>query len=593
MKKNLLLILALGAMIQSCTPPSDIMDDFQVHITPDFYSYTIEVNVQELGDPDVILPSDFEIELTGPDAIGVYYLDGTKNFKLSGNLLQLLVAREFEPGPNDSLEFTINFIEPGYRKESLNVVVSEGRYHERYFTSVINFSNLPEYLKLNTYNVALDPQTNALAQDFTMVDTSSGSFSSYEITIPSGTQFYDEDGNLIRGKRNKTGDFSFNFNVLGIFSSNRSYSLGPTFDIFSPSNRLGYSNPSVRVRNSGPPRVFAPRGPSPSAAVTLEDRFGTSISQFRIPQSSMNFRFYLPNDYYNIKEERLFRRNDRINALYYDNDLSAWIDDLPELIVAESADERLYVDIPISKPGPVRLWQKGNQEFKYFFAGYFEPLKPDPSKTLEGGVNINFPNMLTSAIAGDPKTSLSLGGVGLFYTKPMNPISPYSGSGLSGWVSEFTSYEVLNLTDVTPEVYSFYDLSGYDWSIEQITNPPAGYDFGYAIKYRQVSEGVNIGFTLQCDGAFVLPPAGTLIRYREHSGSTGCDGNSGYQVLHSFTNENLSGNTINFTQLEDGKYYDFQALHGGQVVDTCNVKIEDGKIYNVIAPTKVCNAIGL
>ena len=71
--------------------------------------------------------------------------------------------------------------------------------------------------------------------------------------------------------------------------------------------------------------------------------------------------------------------------------------------------------------------------------------------------------------------------------------------------------------------------------------------------------------------------------------------NSGtpFTHLYTFTNENLGVTYATFPALENNEYYDFQARFNDVQKDTLNVKVVDGRIYDVVLPNRACNALGL
>ena len=65
MKNKYLAFIAMFTLVLACTKPEDVLNDFDVRLSPDFYSYTIQVDVEDLNGPNVALPSDLSVELSG------------------------------------------------------------------------------------------------------------------------------------------------------------------------------------------------------------------------------------------------------------------------------------------------------------------------------------------------------------------------------------------------------------------------------------------------------------------------------------------------------------------------------------------------
>ena len=123
MKNKYLAFIAMFTLVLACTKPEDILNDFDVRLSPDFYSYTIQVDVEDLNGPSVALPSDLTVELSGADAAGVYFTDGTKNFTVSQGTLQMFIAKGFEPSQGDPVDFDITFSAAGYQTNSISLSI--------------------------------------------------------------------------------------------------------------------------------------------------------------------------------------------------------------------------------------------------------------------------------------------------------------------------------------------------------------------------------------------------------------------------------------------------------------------------------------
>jgi hypothetical protein len=86
------------------------------------------------------------------------------------------------------------------------------------------------------------------------------------------------------------------------------------------------------------------------------------------------------------------------------------------------------------------------------------------------------------------------------------------------------------------------------------------------------------------------------MKYREHLPASLCPTGLAAdftKTLFTFTPQNINLTSNTFTELEDGKFYDFRAISSGESVDTCNVQIINNTIYNVVPPQGLCNKIGL
>lgn len=573
MKHKYLPILILGFLLIRCTSPDEILNDFQVHVTPEFYSYVVQVEVEDLTDANNALPSDLEVEITGPDAGGVYYTDGTKNFRVFDGFLQMFVAREFEPVSGDPVDFDIVLSADGYRTNNTRVSIVEGVYSTDIRAQILNLDNLPTGINSNTSSGSVDPQTNALSQNLTISAATSDSTSSAEITVPAGTRFLDASGNVILGKR---GASDLNVNVLSVSDTSRA----------GQQSYPGGTGLFQRLEVDGQIETsFLP--PSPSFDISM-DLGGEPVASLDGGKMANTFstKVYINPDRINPITDQPYQDGDEVGLIYYDNERSTWrFAEGTYLVQTEQPSGKLYVILDVAAPGPIKIsvdpQSASNNSTIVRISGFIEPTSATATPSKQGTMGVLFPYAPFQGTTVNYGTRLT----GSFYTSPNDPRNPKTDFSLRGFGIAGTPRLLQNVTN---------GFNGWTLSVDQITPAPTGYDFHYAAKAVQVNQGVTVGFTLQCDGAFIQPPAGTILKYREHSAANGgCASTARYQTLFIFDAANVGVSSRTLTELEAGKFYDFRAQAAGEQVDTCNVKIIDNHIYNVVPPQRVCNQIGL
>lgn len=289
-------------------------------------------------------------------------------------------------------------------------------------------------------------------------------------------------------------------------------------------------------------------------------------------------RVDIPANQINPVTNQAYAVGDVVTILYFDYDDDFWKQSPSSSTIQLDPDNgKLFVNLDVEKPGPIKVYPRQADVSTSVFSiqGYMIPT--DPVKTPWKGGLI------------DVKDQRGV----IYWCDGPYPTDP-AGYNSASWASQFKA-PTQRINDLAnAQIVWTSRLSGWNITWKQrVTNLPAGVDFAYDCEIVQENPGVTLGFTLQCDGAFIQPPAGTVIKYRPHNPANNCTGNTGWSTLFSFTNENVGTTSHTFTELVDGDYYDFRAIAAGKQVDTCNVEIIDNHIYNVIPPASVCNAIGL
>ena len=572
MKNKYFAFLALFAVVFSCTKPDEILNDFDVRISPDFYSYTIQVNVQDLTGPNVALPGDLTVEVTGDDAAGVYFTDGTKNFKVAQGALQLFIARGFEPTAGDPFRFDIVFSADGYKTNSIGIEVPYEEYSVYAEASLLNLNNLPSGISSNTASGAVDPNTNALAQDLTLNAGSADSTSVIEVTVPAGIKFLDADGNVIVGKG---GAADLNLNILSVSDT-------------SKSGQASYPGGTGLLQ-------------------TTEDSNGVVSNEILEPSA----RFDVSMDLGGVPVAG-FDGGKKSNGL------------ISKIYISPALNNPVSGQ-PYAKGDQVvlsRLYRRADGQLRWWYAGRYT-IKEDVNRNNKLYIDGRF-NYVTSyrimpyyTAANDNRLNVAFGR----YIVPKNATSAaqqvtgvrWSDIGILGGhliTGTWTTTPTYNprVIRLSQRIYGIFStllfpsgrgaLASYKLSLETPNSGlPAGADVGVLIKATQENDGVTVGFTLECDGAYISPPASTQMKYRVHDPSKDCEDatyqNEGWQPLITFTSQNINNAVFNFPQLTAGFNYDFQAVFSGEVVDTCNVLMYDnGYIYDVKAPAALCSEIG-
>ncbi len=560
MRNKYFSFLALILIAFSCTTPDEIMDDFQVHVNPTFFRYVSIVNVEDLNDPSAALPSNMEVSITGRDAALVYNIDGTKNFELNAGLLQLIIPSESEPQGPEAIEFSVTVSAPGYRGNSANFTVREGQYNLASIIQVLDLSSLPSGLNNSAGSGGVDPNTNTLSTPLVVSGATSDSTSSIEITIPADVKFLDANGNVIVGKRASA---DLNVNVLSLSDTSRAAQLslpGGTGATQVVEDAGGNSDSTLFVATSTFDVGIDVDGVE-VAALSGGKTNGTATSRIGINKALLNPETGAP-----------YQAGETVGVQYYDETTKTW-KYLPtaDYVVQSytnppNSDILLYVDAQITGSQMIKLWYRSGYSWWSNWGLYVVAAEL---------ANSNVP-IVTS---GNLITITQLPGTTINYVFKLD------GSFISS-----TSFW-------RNPCWVFFGPAGMT-NISTTGNFGAGYTYSeqaefnagrFNVLWTEVDHSgssVALGYTLQCRGAFIQPPVGVVMLYREHDPN----GTAPFDHLYTFTDPNVSSHS--FTKLEDGKYYDFRAQLASDVIDTSNVLVEDGKIYNVILPKRLCNKIG-
>lgn len=549
-------LLSMSLLALSCTKPDEILNDFDVHVNPTFYRYIAITDLELANDSLALLPSNLKVTVSGPDANRIYALDGTRNFKASGNIVQLMVPTEFEPQGGSSLRFKVSATASGFLRSSTSYSISEGDFYQSKSISLYNESNLPSNIAVNRSSFATDPSTG-LIMDTVKASVQNGD-GGVALSIPPGWRFMDSEGNIITGK--KATHYEIEIVQGEIFIA----VWDGAIDLTIPTHDSGGNVVSL---GEGEDFSFGIVDGAGEVTTLLEPPANFNQGHSSKPK----VRLEVSPTLFNPETLQNFKKGDRVGVKYLDESTQMWTYiSQNDFFVEEDDDGDLFVEFELSQgdfneDNAYKLWysSKLSADNEYTITSNFaSPNVPVTHGTLElvfeivntniqytvdlAGTFININNALFNS---NPKAEI----------KTLHPVVLKEIRAKSGSIKN--------------ENYLFNaSQTGNGWNID--------------IDYNSTVDPVTLAYRLRCDGAFIQPPVGVVMYYREHDPND----EAPFNELYRFVNNTVT--QYSFTELVDGDYYDFRAQYGPDQVDTNNVKVIDGHTYDITLPDVICNKIG-
>lgn len=539
-KISIFVLMAIAVL--SCTSPTK---DFDVHISPTFYKYVIEVELFDIVNPDAQFSEKPSIEISGADAAGIYNIDGTKNFEVNFGSLQLIVARSLEPIAGDPVDFQVKFSSNSYQEVTLPISIGEEDYFLKYDLGMLNPNNLPTGITTSSKSGSVG--TNGqLSQPVVITAGSNDSLSKVKLTVPNTITFQDANGNAVTGSQ-------LDVNIL---------SLSDTSSAAQQALPNGGGIIQQVVINGVSSSQILP----PSSTFKVDMSLGgTSVKKFS--GDGITMKIDVPSIMYNEEAGRNYQAGDSISLLSNSDGASNWEPD-GTFLVKDDGQGKLYVDAKVRHLSWKRLFRR----FRI------------PTTTSRIRVNASLPSGTNNSVSGDIELkinmdfgllSLPIKKIKLPRTLTTSPQEIYSTlvTYPSGTNPNFPAL-VGNRGVIKEPLFNFAYSQPNSFTTDIIATP--------------TGSGVSVSFSLYCagDNTVINPPAGVKMYYRLNGGT-----NTNYHHLYTFTQANIGINTGRIYQLDDNVRYDFRALFGDEQIDTNNVLIEDGKHYQVILPQAACNEL--
>lgn len=195
MKKILIPALAI-LFFAGCTNPAD---EFDLNVDTDFMEYTMMVEFINAGDHTEEI-EDLTIEIAGPDADAILEASGKKEFQVANGRIVLAVNPSSKPEGDKALNFNIKAEAPGYLPINLPAYFRNDEKEQIITVNMVNLEKTPEGVANETSTATLN--SGQLDADKVVTVTPSGNKKTgAEVTLSSGTKFFDADGNELTGNQ--------------------------------------------------------------------------------------------------------------------------------------------------------------------------------------------------------------------------------------------------------------------------------------------------------------------------------------------------------------------------------------------------------
>lgn len=533
----------MAIAVLSCTSPTK---DFDIHISPTFYKYVIEVELFDITNPNATFTGKPTIEITGADAAGIYNIDGTKNFDINFGSLQLIVERNLEPTAADPIDVIVKFSSNIYQSTSLPISIGVEDYFLKYDVGLLDLTNLPTGIT-NSSKTGAVGTNGQLTQPVTISAGSNDSVSKIVLTVPNDITFEDASGNAVTGSQ-------LDVDVL-------------SFSDTTAAGQAALPNGGGLFQQVMVNGVVDEEILDPAATFKIDMSMGgSSVTKFS--GNGITMKIDVPNILYNYEEDRAYQAGDSVSLLSISDGSSSWSSDGNFLVQAD-AQGNLFFDAQVNHLSFFRCNRRRRRATNSF---------------TNITVDASLPSGTSNSVSGNIELLLKI-----------------TRSGITRTISKVRLPRTI--TNAQGRIFSrrirYYPSSNPTYTAEvgsrgTLKEPLFNFSYSHSgrshtdIVVTPTGSGVSVSFSLYCEGdaTVITPPAGVKMFFRPNGVP-----NAIFQHLYTFTNANIGINTGRIYQLDDNVKYDFRALFGDEQIDTNNVLVEDGKHYQVILPQAACNEL--
>ena len=280
-------------LANSCGDP---LEDFKIHISPDYYSSGFNLILQDYASQELL--SGAIVQFGGDYGDRIFYYDGSKSFDISEGVA--LFIADFTKG-EEAISFTIEVSKPGYLPFRKLYSISFGDVLD-IRVPLINENNSSDDVSISESTVLLDNGSITSPLEL-VVAPNSGIGQSAKIEIPAGILFQDENGNLLTGE----------LTVRSVFFQHGTVPC----EIMKPNSFFGAINVDD---NNGKKTTYVDFGSSfLSIDMTVD---GTVVNSFS--QGELAYEIEIPDDSWNGTEERDIEAGDSIQLVSHTDGNAFW-----------------------------------------------------------------------------------------------------------------------------------------------------------------------------------------------------------------------------------------------------------------------------
>lgn len=551
---SLITVLLVGFIFNSCQFPE--LPDPEITISQDFMSHVAVVNfiTDTSAEASGTLEESLDqtvVTITGPDASKVYNIEGTKDFKITGGMVALLLDPSADFVANN--EYNINLVvEPaGYLKRIIPIKFIKDQNENSYEVAMLKKSSMPDGITMATNTAGVVTATGlTTAFDLTASNTATNGVTT-TITVPAGIKMKDVNNTALTGK--------LETEVISFTETGDNTAYFP-----------GGLNPEKIDMGNGTTAsgAFVSAG---FASINMTVG-GKKVKTFE--DAKVAVKMTLSKDNFNPLTEEPYKEDDTVDVWSYDEDKGIWKFE-KKGIVKKDASNALYVDFETSHLSSFNL--------DCLFSGADGRCFGDFSWDINKTNRITF-NWTANVASIDARV--------VFTT-----YATFAGGALSGsWGQYFRSYdETISKGDVsyiynaprTTTKMDVYDRSSGKLLLTKIfaksalcANPSVTLN----VPSPPSPTRVTLKYQAMCPNKTtkILPPVGTTIYYKQ-------TGTTSWRSFFRVTVSNRSQTSLTTNLLNVGKTYDFKVVVGNKKTEKTYTITSANYFIDVPLPDRICN----
>lgn len=549
MKKSLLsliTILTVGFLYNSCEFPE--FPSPELTISQDFMTHVAVVNFITDTSPDasgalVESLDNTVVTITGPDAARVFSIEGTKDFKITGGMVALLL----DPSADFSGDKTYNInvvVEPvGYLKRTIPVKFIKDQNDSSYEVAMLKKSSMPAGITIASTTGSVTATGLTAPINLTASNSATNGVTT-AITVPAGIKMKDASGAVLTG--------SLNTEVISFSEEGNNTAYFPG----------GLSPENIDLGNG-----TTAAGAFVSAGFASIDMTvgGKKVKTFE--GGKVAVKMTLSKDNYNPKTDKPFTTDDTIDIWSYDNDKGQWKFESTGT-VKKDTDNSLYVSFETSHLSYFNLDYlfKGNEGY---CTNYYNTIQFNwASSTPSVNTRVVFTSLATGSNSSYYWTQLFVTKYATINKGAVFPI--YNGPRAA---TKLEVYDTSSGKLLLSKNFASGQLCANPTVTLDVPNPPS--PVLVTLKYQAMCPNKSTK---------VLPPVGSTLYYKEA-------GSNSWRLFYQVNYLNRNQTSLTTNLLTVGKTYDFKVVVGSKSTQKSYTISSANYFIDVPLPDRICNSL--
>ncbi len=543
---SLITILSVGFLCNSCEFPE--LPSPEVTISQDFMSHVAIVNfitdtAPEASGALVESLDNTVVTITGPDAARVFNIEGTKDFKIIGGMVALLLDPSADFSGDKGYNINVVVEPAGYLKRIIPVKFIKDENNSSYEVAMLKKSSMPAGISMATNTTgAVTAAGLTSAINLTASNAATRGVTT-TITVPAGIKMKDASGAVLTGSLNTE---VISFSEAGV---NTAYFPG------------GLSPENIDMNNG-----TTASGSFVSAGFASIDMTvgGKKVKTF--DGAKVAVKMTLSKDNYNPKTEKPFANDDTIDVWSYDNDKGQWKFETTGT-VKKDADNSLYVSFETSHLSYFNL--------DYLFKGN-EGYCPNYYSTIQFNWASSIPSINCRIVFTSLATDTSLNWWEQLFVAKEATISKGQVFTVYNGPKAATKLDVYDTSSgklLLSKNFAKGALCANPTVMLNVPNPPS--TAKVTLKYQAMCPGKSTK---------VLPPVGTTLMYKETGSNT-------WRFFYQVNYANRNQTSLTTDLLAVGKSYDFKVFVGNKSTQKTYTITSVNYFIDVPLPDRICNSL--